>query len=182
MKKLLFALLVLALLAGYYVLGTGYFRQRQEQSALAADINAAQQALAQVPARPADLDRRLEEALAAAAAAGESLPERLNTTQTLDAILELAEDNGVKAVPLVTQPWLAETIGGYEYSVFRLDLTVSGDYSRVAAFLAALETGEFETLVIDYLNLTTPDEPEQSAEAVSAGVRVTIYARSADQS
>jgi hypothetical protein len=177
MRKLLIVLLALALLAGYYVLGTGYLHQQQEQAALAAGISAARQGLAQLPPRPDDLDRRLEEALVAEKAAEEDLPGRLNTTQTLDAILRLAEDNGVKAVPLVTQPWLTETIGGYEYSVFRLDLTVSGDYSRVAAFLAALETVSLQTLVVDYLRLARTDGPPPVGEPVEAGLQVAIYAR-----
>jgi Tfp pilus assembly protein PilO len=177
MKKLLVALLILALLAGYYIFGTGYLKQRQEQAALASETEAARQALAQAPARPAYLDQRLQAALAGEKAAGESMPERLNTTQVLDAILRLAEDHGVKAVPLVTQPWTNEAVAGYEYAVFRLELTLTGEFEPVATFLAALETGVPGTLVIEYLRLARPDEAPPDVTTVEAAVSVVIYAR-----
>jgi len=177
MKKLLVALLVLALLAGCYIFGTGYLKQRQEQATLTSELDAARQVLAQVPARPAGLDQRLQEALAAEKAAGESLPERLNTTRVLDAILRLAEDRGVKAVPLVTQPWTNEAVAGHDYSVFRLDVTVTGEFARVENFLAALETGVHETLVIEYLRVARPDELPEAGAPVEATVSVAIFAR-----
>jgi hypothetical protein len=181
MRKLPIALLAVALLAGYYILGTGYLEQRQEQAALASDIDAARQALALVPDRPADLDRRLEEALAGKEAAETSFPERLNTTQVLNGILRLAEDHGVKAIPLVTQPWTTETAGGQEQSVFRLDLTVTGDFARVEAFVASLETGVPETLVVEHLRAARSEGPPAEGTPVEAGVSVAVYARPEDR-
>jgi hypothetical protein len=175
-RKLLFVALVLAILAAYYVLGTGYLKQRRERVLLASEVGAARQALALVPAPPADLDRRLQEALAEEKAAGEALPERLDTTQALDAILLQAEADGVKAIPLVTQPWMTETMNGYDYSTFRLDLTVTGDFARVKTFLASLETGSPGTLVVEYLHVTG-----NAGEPTQAGLRVVIYARPPDQ-
>ena len=177
MKKLLVFLLILALLAGYYILGTGYLKQRQEQASLASETDAARQALAQVPARPADLDQRLQQALAAEKATRESLPQRLNTTQVLDAILRLAEDHGVKAVPLVTQPWTNEAVAGQYYSVFRLELTVTGDFDRVETFLAALETGVPGTLVIEYLRVARPDALPEAGAPVETTLSVVVFAR-----
>ena len=180
MRKLLIVLLAAVLLAGYYFLGTGYLKQRQEQARLATGTAAAQQTLALVPTWPADLDLRLRDAMDAQAAAQKSLPVRMDTTQALNIILRLAEDCGVKAIPLATQPWTAEAIGGYEYSVFRLEMNVSGEFELVQSFLSRLETGEPGTLVLEYMRLTRPDgQPE--GEPVEAGLRVAIYARAPDQ-
>jgi hypothetical protein len=176
-RKLLIASLAVALLAAYYVLGTGYLKQRQEQGLLASEIGAARQAQALVPLPPADLDQRLKESVAGEEAARKAFPERLNTTRLLDAILLQAETDGVKAIPLVTQPWTTETLNGRDYSVFRLDLTVAGDFARVESFLAGLETGDPGTLVVEYLRVVGP-----AGEPVQAGVRVVVYARPPDQS
>jgi hypothetical protein len=171
-RKLLFVSLVLAVLAAYGALGTGYLKQRRERVWLASELGAARQSLALVPAPPADLDQRLQQALADEKAAREALPERLDTTQALDAILLQAEADGVKAIPLVTQPWMTETVNGHDYSAFRLALTVTGDFSRVKTFLASLETGSPGTLVVEYLHVTWP-----AGEPMRAEIRVVIYAR-----
>lgn len=180
MRKLLVVLLTAALLAGYYYLGTGYLRQRQDQGRLAVETEAAGQALATLPARPTDLDRQLQDALDAQEAARNSLPERMDTTRTLNAILRLAEDGGVKAIPLLTQPWMVESVGDYKYSVFRFELNVSGEFGAVQAFLSRLETGEPATLAVEYLRLTRPEGHPESGQ-VEAALRVAVYARPPDQ-
>jgi hypothetical protein len=174
-RKLLFVGLALAVLAAYYLLGTGYLKQRRAQAALASDTAAAQQSLAQVPAPPADLDQQLQAALDEARSAREALPERLNTTRAVDDILILADASGVKAIPLVTQPWVTETINGRDYSTFRLELTVTGDFARMKTFLASLETGSPETLVVERLNVNSKE-----GEPAQATLSVVIYARSPD--
>jgi len=179
-RKLLVVLLAAALLAGYYYLGTGYLRQRQEQGRLAAGTVAVQQALATLPTRPVDLAQRLQEARDAQEAAENSLPEQMDTTRTLNAILRLAKEGGVKAIPLLTQPWMTETINGYEYSVFRVELNVSGELTAVQAFLSRLESGEPATLAVEYLHFTRPEGLLESG-LVEAALRVAVYARAPGQ-
>jgi hypothetical protein len=175
-RKFLVVLLAAALLAGYYYLGTGYLRQRQEKDRLAVETVAAQQALAALTPRPADLDQRLKQALDSQEAARNLLPGRMDTTEALNVILRLAEDSGVKAIPLVTQPWTTETAGSYEYSIFRFELNVSGEFVAVQAFLARLESNGPGTLVAEYLRLARPDGQPDS-DFVEALLRVALYAR-----
>ena len=158
-RKLLIVMLAVALLAVYYLLGSDYLKQRQQHEALAAGIAGADQALAQITAPPADLQQQLANAQAGLYAANTTLPDRLNSTRIINDILMLADDNGVKAIPLVTQPWATESIIKVNISVFRLNVAVKGTFSQVSSFLNRLENGECETLVIEYATIDSITEP-----------------------
>jgi superfamily I DNA and/or RNA helicase len=176
---LLITVLVLAVLVVYYLLLTDYVKQHRENNTLAYQINEATQMLAQVPTSPADLEQRLKTAQSDYEAEQNSLPERLNTTRTIDFILKLAEAEGVKAIPLITQPWSLERVGSYDYSVFRLDVTASGTYTKLAGFIEQLETSELDTLIIESLSVErAADEPaEEGTTPVRARLAIAVYAR-----
>ncbi|OGO43467.1 MAG: hypothetical protein A2137_02545 [Chloroflexi bacterium RBG_16_58_8] len=190
-KKTLMVLLTLALLAVYSLLGKNYLEQRREKGPLEGQINAASQTLAAIPAPPADIEPRLAAARAALDAAQNTLPIPPNTTQVINAVLRTARDAGVRAVPLATQPWTTESAGQLEYSVFRLNFTVTGNFTQLGDFLKRLESGWPETLAIERLSVDRASEPEtglpavgqfspQAGEAsiqVSAGLDIAIYAR-----
>ena len=155
-SRLIIALLsigIIALLVVYYFLGMGYREQRQGHEVLAAQIAEATRTLAQTPRPPQDLEQRLAAARASLAAEQSAFPSQLNSTQVINAILKLADDCQVKAIPIATNPWSVENIGG-GYHVFRLNISVRGSFSQLAGFVSKLENGEFETLVIENLSVT----------------------------
>ena len=176
-RKLLIAMLIVALLAVYYVLGTDYLRQRREHGTAAARITATAQELARLPPRPADLDPRLAAARADLAAAQDAFPDHPNSTRIVDAILKLAEVMGVKAIPLVTQPWAADSFNGQGYAVFRLNVTVRGTFTQLSGFISQLETGELKTLVIEYASVDRVAGPAGEEIPVNAKLELAVFAR-----
>jgi cbb3-type cytochrome oxidase subunit 3 len=133
--KLLMALLIVALLVVYYLFGTQYLNQRQQQAALTLDINDVARALSQMPEPPPDLNRRLATARTALAEEQRALPTRINSTSTINTILKLADECQVKATPLITHPWSTETIGSHDYQVFRLSISVKGSFLHLVTFI-----------------------------------------------
>ena len=152
-RKLLSVLLCVVLLVAYYLLGTDYLKQRQEREVLASQITEAAQMLAQVPAPPADLEERLAATQASLEGVRNSFPEELNSTRVINTILKLADEVGVKAIPLITQPWAIESVNDYDYSVFRLNVAVTGTYTQLGSFLSQLENGELQTLTVESLRV-----------------------------
>lgn len=178
-RKLLIAALVLVLLAVYYIIGTGYMKQRRDNQALASRTEEATQLLAQIPPSPTDLEARLSAAQSSYIETQNSFPAPLNTTQIINGVLRLADEAGVKAVPLVTHPWTTENISDYDYSVFRLSVTATGDFTRVADFIDRLESGGPPTLVIESLHVerVTDVQGEESASPFAAQLEIVVYTR-----
>jgi len=177
-RKLLIAILAVTLLAVYYILGTDYLKQRRDHGALASHITVAKETLAQIPPRPADLETRLSDAQAGLEEAKNTFPERLNSTRIIDTILRLADSIGVKAIPLMTQPWTTESVEGENYSILRLHVTVKGTFNRMSDFLSRLENGDIETLVMEHVavdSLTAPFGGEDvSGDTLQVETRLEI--------
>ena len=180
-RKLLIIILAVALLAVYYILGSDYLKQGRENEALASQITEATHILAQIPPPPADLEQRLIAARTGLETVNNTLPDKLNSTRIIDAILRLADDIGVRAIPLVTQPWTTESVNGEDYSVFRVHIAVTGTFTRLSSFLSRLESGELETLVMEYLTVDSVTGPFRgegvyaSMLQVNAGLEIAVY-------
>ena len=172
---LLTALLAVVLLAAYGYLGNGYLKEKGRYDDLGTQIIEAGNLLALIPPPPADLDARLAAAEADLAAAGEELALQVNSTHLINGILRLADEVGVKAVPLIISPWEAVTVGGQEYFVLSLNVTVTGDFAGLKEFTRRLETGEPATLTVAWLNYTF--EEESGTVSVSASMNLAVYAR-----
>ena len=180
-RKPLIIILVLVLLVVYYLMGTDYQKQRRQHKSLASQITETTQTLAQVPPPPTDLEPRLAAAQANLDAIENSFPSYTNSTSIINTVLRLAEEVGVKAIPLVTQPWTAESVKGQGYSVFRLDLAVTGTFVQLTDFLSRLEKGKPETLVIEYLSVDRASELSGGGSdggdrtQVNVSLRIAIY-------
>lgn len=180
-RKLLIILLVAVLLVVYYLLGMGYLKQRHEHEALAAQINEATQTLAQMPKPPDDLDQQLATAQASLDAVKNSFPRTMNSTRIINAILKLADNCEVKAIPLTTQPWKKVDISDHSYFVFRLNVTATGTFAQLVSFLNKLENGEPQTLIVEDLSVTRVARPpgEEGAPEgtifVNANLDLAIY-------
>lgn len=180
-KKLLIILLVAVLLVVYYLLGTGYLKQRQEHKILIPRIAEAAQTLALIPLPPPDLEQRLAAAQADLTAGQSALPGEVNSTRTIDAILKLADECDVKAVPLVTEPWTAVKIGSHDYDVFRLSVSVTGSFANLVSFTGKLENEGFETLILEALSVSrTLEQPGEETVPegeipVTASLELAVY-------
>ncbi len=170
-------LVVLALLTGHFFIGKDYLEQRQGQQQLDALIEDAVQLRAQTPAAAPELQASLADAEAELIAAGHALPVDLNSTGLINDILMLAEECGVSVIPLVTQPWDAAGVGrGYE--VFRVNLTISGEYPDLYRFVDRLESDEFASLATENIDVVRFEATEEDeAATVRASLDVAVYAQ-----
>jgi Tfp pilus assembly protein PilO len=183
-KKLLIILLVAALLIVYCFLGMGYLKQHNEHKVLASQITEANQTLAQIPKPPDDLEPQLAAARASLDTVENSFPREMSSTKIVNAILKLADNCEVKAIPLTTQPWKEVDISGHSYSVFRLNVAVTGTFAQLVSFLSKLENGEPQTLIVEDLSVTRVAEPsgeEGTPEGtifVNTSLDLAIYTQS----
>jgi Tfp pilus assembly protein PilO len=178
-RQFLITGLIIAILVAYYIIGTGYMNQRNEKETLTAQISEANAALALIPVPPADLDEQLADAEDRLWALEDILNIDSNITRIVNKILRLAEETGVKAIPLSTQPWSIERFENQDYSVFRIDLAVSGNFTQMVDFLNHLENGEPDTLVLEHVNVEKEsgsfmfESPNEGT--VNADIRIAIY-------
>lgn len=183
--KLLVIPLIVVLLVAYAYFGMGYLKQRDEQEVLASQITEVTQLLREVSQPAQDLEQRLEAARAGLAAEQSMLPGKMNSTEIVDAILRLADECGVKAIPLTTERWSTENIGEYSYSVFRLDVVIQGYFAELVDFLGQLENGELWTLIVEDLSVVrigedSVEEPvSEEIIPVTASLALAVYTQSA---
>jgi Tfp pilus assembly protein PilO len=182
-RGVLITTLIIAILVAYCIIGTGYMNQRDQKETLAADILAANTALALIPVPPADLDDQLADAEDRLWALEDFLNIDTNITRIINRILRLAEETGVKAIPLSTQSWAFERYKDQDYSTFRVDLAISGNFTQMMDFLNQLENGEPETLVLEHVNVEKEpgsflfESPNEGL--IDAEIGIAVYASAA---
>jgi len=177
-SRLLIALLVIILLVVYTYFGTDYMKQRREHEVLAAQITEVTGTIAEIPEPALDLGEQLAAVQASLAAEQAKFPSKLNSTRVINAILSIADDCQVKAIPLVSEPWLTENIGEHDYRVFRLNVAVEGSLQQLLSFVSQLENGELKTLIIEDVSVTgAGEQPEGRNVPITASLALAIYAR-----
>lgn len=182
-NKLMLIIVIFVVLAAYYVLGTGYLKGQRENVALASGIDETSLLLMQIPSADSDLKERQEAVRAELESTLNSLPVNLNTTRIIDSILQLGETTGVKVIPVITQSWETESFDNYKVLVFRFNLSVSGIASQFLDFFSRLETGEFETLVIENLQIFKEDDSSyfesisSDSVLIYADIQIVVYAQ-----
>jgi hypothetical protein len=181
-SKWLILILVAALLVVYYLIGSDYLKQRRHNVSLAAQISAGTQALAVIPSPPTDLVQQLAAAMDNLQVAESSFTANTNDTHIVNTVLRLAEEIGVKAIPLGTAPWVTEKVADRDYSVFRVDLEVTGTFNQLLSYLDRLESGEPKTLVVEYLAVEKVEDTSISGSGdaseipITTNVKIAVYA------
>jgi len=174
---------MILILVIYVYFGVNYLSQRGAQQRLASQVSEITQTLAEIPRPAQDLEQRLETARTSLEAERGVLPEELNGIEAVSTILELAGECQVRAIPLATQPWSIRKIGQHSYHVLELKVTVDGSFPQILSFLSRLEKGEFNSLVIQNLNLEkvrSSEEGTASDEAIPVvgSLNLAIFAQS----
>jgi hypothetical protein len=171
--KWLVAVIIIALLAGYYILATGLLRENRQNGDLRAQISSLTAQLAAMPETASDLEERLSAAGVDLAAAENAFSGETNDTRIVDSILRLARDTGVTAIPLATHPRALEQIEGYSYSVFSMTFSVTGDFQHLQSFIGGLETSEITTLTVTKLQLQRTSA--ETGAGITADIDVAVY-------
>jgi Tfp pilus assembly protein PilO len=181
-RNLLIILLVVVLLVVAYLVVSDFLNQRNQKQTLEVQIAQATGTLALIPLPPADLEARLAAANESLDAVKDSFAIDVNDTRIVNRILEQAVTSGVKAIPLSTQAWTLESVANQNFSVFRIEIQVTGTYANLVGFLSQLEKGEPKTLVIEYLQVETTsgafmlDTAARNAQPITATIKIAVYA------
>jgi len=177
--RLLIPILVTLLVMVYCLLGINYLKQRQAQQELTSQIAEVTQTLREIPKPAQDLEQQLAAAQTLLAAEQGSFPSQIATTQVINTILGLAGNCGVKAIPMVTQPWSTETVGEHNYRILRLTVSVEGSFSQITNFISQLDQAGYETLVIENLSATwSTEQTEEETIPVTGSLKLAIYTQS----
>ena len=171
MNKLAIAVLVVILLAVYGVLALDYMKQGPEQDRLLSEIEEIDQSLQALPEPPPSLLEKLAIAQASLAAEQETIPIEINSSDVVEAILSLAQETGVKAIPLVTAPWSRRNVGERTYRVLQIHVEAEGTFAQVSNFISRLENSEFNTLSVEQLNISVVGE---EGEVYSGGATPVV--------
>ena len=183
-RKYMITLLIIIVLVVYYLLGTGYLKLRQQNQELESQIADAIENLAEIPPPPTDLEQQLTDAQAGFDEARNSFPGQLNTTMIVNSILKLGDDIGATVIPLETQPWSTDNISNYNYDIFRVNLAFTGTFTQLVSFVNQLENGEFETVIMEGLNVAKENEESMkenisdNTTQINASMDMAIYLQS----
>jgi len=158
MIKLAVVVVVVILLAVYGVLALDYMKQGPEQDRLSSEIAEIDQSLQYISEPPPSNLEELALIEAILAAEQETVPSYVDSTNVIETILNVGQMTGVKAIPLITEPWKKENIGDGTYRVFRISVGVEGTFTQISAFINYLESGEFNTLSMERLSIVVDDE------------------------
>ena len=186
--KLIITLAAIVLLVLYGYFGLGYLKGRNEHKVLASQTADISQTLSQVSEPAEDQEQRLSDLRARLAAEQNVFPDKLNSTQIINDIFRLADECGIKAIPIVTQPWSTEYIGQHDYSIFRLNISAEGDLPQLLSFVSILEESEYSTLIIEDVSVSAVreqfpgDNATQEIKPFTASLDVAVYTQSLTQS
>jgi Tfp pilus assembly protein PilO len=185
-RILFIIILVAALLTVYGFIGSDYLNQRNQRDVYDSQIADAAATLMLIPQPPADLEERLAAAQDALKEAKNAFVFDFTNAEIINKILGSANQTGVTATPLQTEPWVQESIAGQTYSVLRVYFQVIGEYTSLLMFLHELEYGELKTLVIESLTVETMsgisllESSERYALPLSVSVKIAVYAAPTD--
>ncbi len=177
------AVVILVTVAAFF--GLDYKKQREEQALLAGQMTDASSLISLLPGPPQDLEQRLAEAQQSLATEMEAFPSGTDSTRVINYILELADRLGIKAIPLLTQPWAVEKVGKHDYHVFRLNVAAEGSLAQLTDFITELESGTYKTLILEELTVSTDSAQTIQGQniapesvPVTADINLAFYARS----
>jgi len=156
--RVLTLLLAGCMIIAYAYTGFAYFQERQKQQTISEQINNASSALQLIPKPAADLKQRFADAQQSSARTRESIfPSSINTTEYINNIFGLADENQVKVTLLTTDPWAERKVDERTFSALSISLQVEGTPVHLVAFIMQTEE-RIPSLVVDSLSVERNDD------------------------
>jgi len=172
--KWLAALLILIMLAAYTYWGLGYLTQNRLTTAKLSELSGLRAVLSMIPDIPSDLNERLAAARAELTAAESVFTGETDGTIIIDTILRLAEEAGVKGVPLFSHPWADEFMSNTDFSVFHLSVEVTGNFQQIRNYLELLKNSGLNTMAVKYLKVVRASADPDAV--MTADLDIAVYA------
>jgi Tfp pilus assembly protein PilO len=171
-RRLLILVPAALVLAVYAYLGADYAARTEARDNLKGEIAEALAAMDQVGLGSGDLGEGLAEARTILETARERLPDSLDSTAVIEAVLDMAVGSGLNPLPLSTYPPTTEEIGEGTYQVMGINLDVTGNYAQLVKFLTDLESGDIKGLVVRELRI----EGDVGQQDMMARLDLAVYA------
>jgi len=177
-------------LVGIAVLAIMYIQKQHGQDALGSEIEAARQSLAEV-GDVANRQERLAIAESELAAEHAAFPAQFSGPGTVGALIQLAEESGLRVDDVKTQPGREQQLGEHTYRALSIHVQVGGTLDALRTFVGTIENGAFHSARMDELSITMTGQPAtgtpgDSANGLSTGeiqhsitasVDLSVYAR-----
>lgn len=176
-RRLALAITALALLSLAVLAGT-ILQQQREQDVLASGIEAARQSFAGF-GDSASNQQQQAKAQAELATEQAAFPSRLSGPGTVGALIQLAEESGLKVINLKTQPGREQQVGEHTYGALSVHIQVEGTVSVLRTFVGKLERGALQAVRVDELTVTGLEQLPTADLGLSAkGSRTTAVQHS----
>jgi Tfp pilus assembly protein PilO len=94
-----------------------------------------------------DMQAEIEEAAVA-------IPEKMNSNDILEEVLDLGKDHMVSVLPLNSQDWSDSKIGQHTYHVFRMNLSLEGSQENIVEFLREMQSSLYPPMVLEDVSLS----------------------------
>ena len=178
-KSMLAVALVLIVIANI-VVWVNHLNKRSEVESLNGEIALINENIKQTVIPPDGLEKEIESARAALAAATKDFPVSVNRNEVMDFILDTADSCGVQVIPLVSEGWSNEEAGA-TYRVLGFSGTITGSMSEISDFICELQENSYKTLTIKNISITSrpdlyPDNPTYSNDVpVSVSLSIAVY-------
>lgn len=88
-----------------------------------------------------------------------NVPERMNSNDILEKVLDLGETHQVTVIPLNSRDWSSTKLGQNEYQIFHMSLSLKGEQEAIVNFLAEMQSELYPTLVLEDVSLTRQIAP-----------------------
>ena len=177
MNKIAIALILVILVVVYGLLAMGYMKQGPEQERLLSEIEEVDQSREALPEPSTTFSELLAVVQANLNAEYEAIPGEISSSDVIDTVFSLAQEIGVRAIPLITQPWTEQYVGESSYRIFRINVEINGLFSQIKEYVSRLESGEFNTLIVERLIVDIEDEEIYAGEMtpVEANLDLAIF-------
>ncbi len=153
------AVVIMAMaLAGHAVLAGIYFHQQRQKDALALEIEAVRQSLAEYDDAARSREQRAA-AEAELAAEQAHFPSWLSGPCTVGPLIQLAEENGLRLVDVKTQLGSEQQVGEHTYHALSVHVQVEGSLGALRAFVSQLENGALPAAKVDELSIGGIEPP-----------------------
>lgn len=153
-------------LVGLAVLAVMYIQEWREQGALASEIEAARQSLAEY-GDAAGRQERLAAAEAELAAEQTAFPSVLSGPAIVGALMQLAEENGLRVADIKTQSGTENQVGEHIYRALSVHVQVEGTLRALRTFVGDVESGALQAVRVGELSITGIKLPSTASSWVS---------------
>jgi hypothetical protein len=178
-KRIFIATITILFLIAFVTFGSSYIQSwvvksaNTDKMALTLEIDKVNKSIAKVPAPDTQLPLKLAQLEREVKQESNSIPQKMDSTLVINAVLELAQSCNVTVTPIQTVDW---SMNDENFRVYTINLQVEGSYEEIVGFTGRLENELFANLIIVNLDISGGLEPDSDTGPDIASLTVSVYA------